>query len=874
MESLSDKLKSKAKILDSDHIRGFKQQLRTTWNPNHRHDEEHEKEIDRQLQAIRDSHRFNSFAPETSGSIVRSHVDGHDFFWAVSIMLEEAKESIMILDWCMPFVLVHRLTPELYLRRPPAQHPEYRLDKLLHRKAKEGVKIYIIVYKEVTQTMSMSSSHTKHALEELHENIKVMRHPDHLNGEIVLFWSHHEKMTIVDSTRATIGGLDLCFGRWDLHDHPLSDVHVTKFADTLFPGQDYNNARVLDFQAVDDYASNAVDMTSVARMPWHDTSMTIMGPAVIDLCQHFAERWNFVKHLKYKHKDGYDWLALPSPYEADIDACDKTLEERRSDPEAGLDEARRSERRREHPHLAEWMDRGRQFYHPYHFHPSTEPRAEEQIPRGSCRVQVVRSAGDWSHGVLVEDSIQRAYAQLIMEANHFIYIENQFFITETSAGQTPVVNTVGQALVDRIVSAARSGTKFKVIIMIPEMPAFPGDLSAQGGLKAIMGAQYRSINRGGHSIIEMIEKEGIDPTEYIRWYNLRCYDRINAPKSYLEKMEKDSGVSYFEAQIALAKIWVGSDDIGDKQTDEVNIKIPMDESGEVDQLESADTGKTVQGVKMPKTVEEAQAVIDRFEKAAPYNDDQVEDNVGQHALNSKDGLLSTSWTGTQEEELEAYITELCYIHSKIMIVDDRRVICGSANLNDRSMCGDRDSEIALVVEDMDTVEMTMDGKKYEGARFAKQWRHQLMKEHLGLIVPQGHHTEGEKPTREMMPAPHPHTDFLGTDEDQLIQDPLSDDFLKLWTGTAKKNREIFTKVFRTLPHDEVKNWDQYNKYAPSGKTGHLSDPNMPIEEVKQRLSEVKGHLVEMPIGFLIEEKQLVTLSNLGEVNSITLPIYL
>jgi hypothetical protein len=39
-------------------------------------DEEHEKEIDRQNQAIRDSHRFNSFAPETKNAVVRSHVDG------------------------------------------------------------------------------------------------------------------------------------------------------------------------------------------------------------------------------------------------------------------------------------------------------------------------------------------------------------------------------------------------------------------------------------------------------------------------------------------------------------------------------------------------------------------------------------------------------------------------------------------------------------------------------------------------------------------------------------------------------------------------------------------------------------------------------
>lgn len=52
-----------------------------------------------------------------------------------------ALQVIMIQDWW--------LTPELYLRRPPAHHPEWRLDRLLKRKAEEGVKVYVIVYKEV-----------------------------------------------------------------------------------------------------------------------------------------------------------------------------------------------------------------------------------------------------------------------------------------------------------------------------------------------------------------------------------------------------------------------------------------------------------------------------------------------------------------------------------------------------------------------------------------------------------------------------------------------------------------------------------------------------------------------------------------------------
>lgn len=42
-------------------------------------------------------------------------------------------------------------------------------------------------------------------------------------------------------------------------------------------------------------------------------------------------------------------------------------------------------------------------------------------------------------------------------------------------------------------------------------------------------------------------------------------------------------------------------------------------------------------------------------------------------------------------------TEIIYVHSKLMIVDDRFMIIGSANINDRSLLGTRDSELAMVI---------------------------------------------------------------------------------------------------------------------------------------------------------------------------------
>lgn len=38
---------------------------------------------------------------------------------------------------------------------------------------------------------------------------------------------------------------------------------------------------------------------------------------------------------------------------------------------------------------------------------------------------------------------------------------------------------------------------------------------------------------------------------------------------------------------------------------------------------------------------------------------------------------------------------MVYVHAKAMIVDDEYLILGSANINQRSMAGSRDTEIAI-----------------------------------------------------------------------------------------------------------------------------------------------------------------------------------
>ena len=46
---------------------------------------------------------------------------------------------------------------------------------------------------------------------------------------------------------------------------------------------------------------------------------------------------------------------------------------------------------------------------------------------------------------------------------------------------------------------------------MPEVPAFAGNIKDASSVKTILAAQYRTMNRGGHSIYEEIRKAGYEP---------------------------------------------------------------------------------------------------------------------------------------------------------------------------------------------------------------------------------------------------------------------------------------------------------------------------------------------------------------------------
>ena len=504
--------------------------------------------------------RFGSFAPVRSNVYAQWLVDGRDYMWNVSRAISMARDVIHIHDWW--------LSPELYMRRPAAISQKWRLDRLLQRKAREGVKVFIIVYRNINSAIPIDSTYTKFSMLDLHPNVFVQRSPNQIRQN-TFFWAHHEKLCIVDYTVAFVGGIDLCFGRWDTPQHTVVDDKLTGFelsetpkdADhcQLWPGKDYSNPRVQDFYALDKPYEEMYDRSKVPRMPWHDISMQVVGQPARDLARHFVQRWNFI--LRQRKPTRPTPFLLPPP---DYNLTDlETL---------GL--------------------------------------------QGTCEVQMLRSCAWWSIGTpdSTEHSIMNAYVKMIEQSDHFVYIENQFFVSSCEVEGTRIENLIGNALVERIVRASQKDEAWRAVILIPLMPGFQNTVDSQDGtsIRLIMQCQFRSICRGETSIFGKLRAQGIEPEDYIQFYALRSWGVIGPTKQL--------------------------------------------------------------------------------------------------------------------------VTEQLYIHAKCMVVDDRIAIIGSANINERSMLGSRDSECAAVVRDTDMLWSTMNGEPYLVGRFPHTLRMRLMREHIGIDV--------------------------------------------------------------------------------------------------------------------------------------------
>ena len=162
--------------------------------------------------------------------------------------------------------------------------------------------------------------------------------------------------------------------------------------------------------------------------------------------------------------------------------------------------------------------------------------------------------------------------------------------------------------------------------------------------------------------------------DYIRFYHLRVYDRINAPMgkrfsvfftyfshacpkdTLIAQMEANSGIKFGQAQVALARQWVG-DSADPSMPTQVAVKLPEPTSEGI--VLSNKTEVKSETYPLPRLYSDAVAVIEQFERGANAlvgrQHDAVADTVGQHALQDKTELGDEQWLGSEEEELNSYV---------------------------------------------------------------------------------------------------------------------------------------------------------------------------------------------------------------------------
>ena len=223
------------------------------------------------------------------------------------------------------------------------------------------------------------------------------------------------------------------------------------------------------------------------------------------------------------------------------------------------------------------------------------------------------------------------------------------------------------------------------------------------------------------------------------------------------------------------------------------------------------------------------------------------------------------------------VSEQVYVHSKVCLIDDRVAIIGSANINDRSMLGNRDSELAVVVDgDLspggglgagpNAISSMMDGKPWSVNPFCFELRCALFAEHLGMLpsAVTASCDDGESKYPFDVPArPSAHTL-------EIVKDPFS----PLWDAVAERNTRTLEELCPRMPRnsyrrisdipsrrDSSANGISFQGDAMSPARGTSSSSSSSSSASTSRLGKrrqsllrsLQGNLVCLPLRFLENE---------------------
>lgn len=737
------------------------------------------------------------FSEPTDGNEVKYFVSGKAYFADLIQEIDKAQSEIYIAGWQINWDC--QLAPGVRL-----------YDKLVEA-AKRGVRSRIMPWDD-TSPVQTYDDETEEILESINKIGGITGNPVQVNLAKAqsdlnnMFYSHHQKQIIIDRKIAYVGGLDLAYGRYDdEHFHLKADegdrLGMNRYNPCIYPMQslfDEESARPITCSKpiaktaiqVPDLESDSevpliLDSGRQPRMPWHDAHCRIEGPAVADLLKNYVTRWNCTGERP---------------------------------PEVGP-KGQTISRSRKWPKLP------------------PAPPPSSFAGNGSCSVQVLRSApaclrNDEARAMgkqlafdAAQDDIYQAMMRLICGANHFIYIENQFFVSEFGTDSTPDKTFRGPSKeIYKDTSFGARATR----LMRGDADAPPSNNLCE----VLAGRIGRAI---------------LDPTNP----NFHVYLVLPVhPEGRL-----NNGPVAAQVHCTMQTLVFGSQSLLNRVRRFLKARELRDE------CKDNDWGRALQ------------------------DDNKEFESIKLDACDRYVTLLNLrNWAHLEDPcRNSRYVTEQIYVHSKLMVVDDRFALLGSANINDRSQLGSRDSELSVLVVDSNSevADLCGSGAPIPVRGFARDLRHEAWFKIFGI-------TSGIRPATELADYVHRPADPKAW---QAIQ------------RVARRNAELFEDAFDHIPRNPTSFRGEQNKasvkgndrgaslwptwnYAATGTNGQGEQVGpMPFEpafwddvpDLKPEISglaDIKGFITALPVQWTLKEYNRIPyhgalISRLGTEQNLT-----
>ena len=456
--------------------------------------------------------------------------------------------------------------------------------------------------------------------------------------------------------------------------------------------------RLLTNKKIVPKSGKIIDVDCQPRMPWHDVHCHIKGSAVFDLSMNFVRRWNgsarSYETSFARYRDPYAKLVDPLLAKIGLQII-KT-------PKA--------------PRIAK------------------EHLPQQQKGTGSNWVQVLRSAPKTlvtqenaelggKPPAMQQNNCLKGMVKVIQGASKFIYIEGQFF--QSAYG-------------DEGDNRGRLSGPMAAILKIESSPTYQRFIDMLG----IRGVPIEKV-----------------PTT-MRWKMVREVEKLAQGKAFMADLKQAmTNATTIEALRLMGKPQERLlNPIGQALVDRITkavydgvpfhvyMVLPVHPEGLLNVVNiMTQTHLTMQSLVFGKHslvngIRRA-IVAKQLHDQKKISIDEAEKRVAAMTLEELRGAGGERWKShltllnlrNWDVIGKKPVTEQIYVHSKLLIADDRVAVLGSANINDRSMLGDRDSELAVVITDDTPVMAKLDGKNdHPVASKVHDLRMRLWKKLFGL----------------------------------------------------------------------------------------------------------------------------------------------